>query len=59
MELTEAMLEKLTKWELIHLLTGLIGEPELSKLWKQTRKVQAELGIDCLDCETIASKLNS
>ena len=57
MELREETMDELTRDELMHLLTALVGEDQLNKFWQEARAGQISAGLRCTDCDIIARKL--
>ena len=57
MVITEKHLRKLSKQDLIHMLSDMIGDAELGRIFTQIRHQQVAHGIKCWDCEIIEHKL--
>ena len=55
--ITELKLHKLTKQQLHHLLSDVVGIKELNELWQRCRQGQTEHDLKCWDCEGIAKDL--
>ena len=58
MLIEEKRLKQLNKGELLHLLTDVVGIPDLSDAWARTRNFHADKELKCWDCESIERKLD-